>query len=227
MRSGGVAHVGERPATGLVGPDAYSRRVRALAVLAAVGATVALFARAAVGAGPLERHAIRGQGVSLAVPASWVAVDASFARTSIERITRNNPKLAPYVGQLSGPNSPIKFLALDPAVRGGFATNVNVVVAPTPSLSFAQYRQALVAEIRSFVGSKPIDDRPVTIAGVRAVRLRYRLTLRVGRSFTVQTLQYAFPRPGRSVVVTYTTLPAQSSRYAATFARSAASVRFS
>jgi hypothetical protein len=43
----------------------------------------------------------------------------------------------------------------------------------------------------------------------------------------VQTLQYAFMRPGRSVVVTYTTLPSLAGRYHATFVRSAASIRFS
>jgi hypothetical protein len=165
--------------------------------------------------------------MSLAVPASWVSVDATFARGAIERVARNNPKLAPYIGQLSGPNSPAKFLALDPEVRDGFATNVNVVVASMPAMSFAQYRRALVTEIGSVVGPESVGARAVTIAGARAVQLRYHLTMRLGRTFTVQTLQYAFPRPGRSVVVTYTTLPRHAPRYASTFARSAASVRFS
>ncbi len=201
--------------------------MRSLVVTIVSATAVAALAQSAVGASPFERHAVRGQGISLSVPASWVAVDSSLPRATIEKLARENPKLAPYLAQLSGPNSAAKFLALDPAVRSSFATNVNVVVAPTPTLSFAQYRKALVAEIRSFVGSSPIDDRAVTIGGAKAVRLNYRLTLQVGRAFTVQTLQYAFPRPGRSVVVTYTTLPADSSRYAATFARSAGSIRFS
>jgi len=200
--------------------------MRVLVVLVALVVGAASIVGSATGAERFKRHAVRGQGLSLAVPASWVAVDASFPRSTIDRIARQNPQLAAYIGQLSGPSSPAKFLALDPIVRGGFATNVNVVVAPTPTLSFAQFRRALVAEIQTVVGSVPIDDRAVTIGGVRGVRLSYRLTLRVGRTYTVQTLQYAFPRPGRSVVVTYTTLPAQKSRYATTFARSAASIRF-
>ena len=201
--------------------------MRIVAVTLAVVVGAASLTGSAVGAERFKRHALRGQGVSLAIPVSWVAVDASLPRSTIEQLSRENPKLAPYIGQLLGPGSPAKFVALDAALRGGFATNVNVVVAPTPTLTFAQYRRVLVAEIRSVVGSAPIDDRAVTVGGARAVRLSYRLTLRLGRKYRVQTLQYAFPRPGRSVVVTYTTLPGQASRYAATFARSAASIRFS
>ncbi len=93
-------------------------------------------------------------------------------------------------------------------------------------MTFAQYRAALLGEIRSIAGSSPIDARVVTVGGQRALRLSYRLSITVGTTQTVQTLQYAFQRPGRSVVVTYTTLPSLKSRYAKTFARSAASIRF-
>jgi hypothetical protein len=199
-------------------------RVAVLALAVVVAAT-ALVASAA-GAGGYQRHAVRGQGVSLETPASWIAVDANLPPATIERMKLDNPKLAPYLGQLSGPTSAAKFLAIDPALAGGFATNVNVVVVATPVLQFDQYRKLLAAEIKSVVGSAPVDNRAVTINGARAVRLSYRLKVRVGRTFTVQTLQYAFPRSGRSVVVTYTTTPRFSSRYAATFARSAGSIRF-
>jgi hypothetical protein len=191
----------------------------------AVALAAASLVEAAVRTDRFERYAVPGQGMSLAVPASWVAVDASLPRAIVERLARENPRLAPFLAQVSGPASPAKFLALDPVVRQGFAANVNVVVTPIPALTFAQYRGALVAEVRSVAGPA-IDDTVVTIDGVRGVRLGYRLRIRLGRAFTVQTLQYAFPRRGRSVVVTYTTLPSERSRYAATFARSAASIRF-
>jgi hypothetical protein len=174
-----------------------------------------------------KRHTVPNQGLSLAVPASWVAVDASLPASAIDRLSRQNPKLAPYLGQLSGPGSAAKFLALDPAVRNGFATNVNVVVAPIPSVPFEVFRSAIVREIRSLVGSAKIDERVVTIDGVRGVRLSYPFRITVGRTYTVSTLQYAFPRAGKSIVVTYTTLPSVKTRYAPTFARSAASIRFS
>jgi hypothetical protein len=173
-----------------------------------------------------ERHAVPGQRMSLAVPAPWVTVDATLPAATIDRLGRENPKLAPFLGQISGPGSAAKFLALDPAVKGGFATNVNVVAVPVPSVTFARFRQAIVAEVQSIAGSATVDHRAVTIRGVRAVRLAYRFRITVGRTYTVSTLQYAFLRPGRSVVVTYTTLPGSAATYAPTFARSAASIRF-
>jgi hypothetical protein len=200
-------------------------RIVVIALTLVVTATALV--SSASGAVRYQRHVVPGQGVSLETPASWIAVDAKLPPATIERMKRENPKLAPYLGQLSGASSAAKFLAIDPSLSGGFGTNVNVVVVPTPDLTFSQYRRLLVAEIGSVVGSSPVDDRAVTIAGARAVRLSYLLHVRLGRAFTVQTLQYAFPRKGRSVVVTYTTLPRYSSRYASTFARSASSIRFS
>lgn len=199
-------------------------RVAAAALVAAVAA--ASLVGQAVGAERFKRHAVRGQGVSLAIPTAWKAIDASLPESARRELERKNPKLAPYIRQLSGPNSAAKFLAFDPALRSGFATNVNVVAVAIPSVTFAQYRTALVAEIRSIAGSTP-KSSVVTIGGQQALRLDYKLRLTVSTPITVQTLQYAFQRPGRSLVVTYTTLPSLKSRYAPTFARSAASIRFS
>jgi hypothetical protein len=204
----------------------YSQTVsRSWIAVIAVVVGVSLVASAGA-ADRYKRHAVPGQGVSLSVPASWVAVSASLPDAAIERLRRDNPKLAPYLGQLTGPNSAAKFLALDPAVRNGFATNVNVVVAPIPSVPFDVYRAAIVREIQRIVGTARVDHRPVTVDGVRGVRISYPFRITVGRTFTVSTLQYAFPRPGTSVVVTYTTVPGSKARYASTFARSAASIRF-
>lgn len=200
--------------------------MRSLVLVLVAGALGAALVTTAAAAGRFERHSVRGQGVSLAVPASWVAVDASLPDAAVEKLRRENPKLAPYLGQLSGPSSAAKFLALDPAVRNGFATNVNVVVAPIPAVAFDVYRAAIVREIQGIVGPAKVDHRPVAIGGARGVRISYPFRITVGRTYTVATLQYAFPRQGRSVVVTYTTLPGQKSRYASTFARSAASIRF-
>jgi hypothetical protein len=174
-----------------------------------------------------RRHVVRGQGISLTMPASWVATEKGVSRAVLDQMARENPKLAPFVQGLGGPNSPMKFIAFDPNVRNAFATNVNVVVVPAPAgMSFAQYRQALVAELRQIVTGK-IEQSVATIGGNQALRASYRLRLSLGRTVTVQTLQYASLRPGRSVVVTYTTLPSLKGSYAATFRRSAASIRFS
>jgi hypothetical protein len=201
--------------------------MRVVAVAIVVAALAASLVAQAVAAERFTRHDVRGQGVSLAVPSAWKAIDATLPIATLRKFERQNPKLAPYIRQLSGPGSPAKFLAFDPALHSGFATNVNVVVVPVPDVTYAQYRAALVGEIRSIVGSEPVAARTVKIGGVRALRLGYRLRITAGTAVTVQTLQYAFQRPGRSVVVTYTTLPSLAGRYARTFARSAASIRFS
>jgi hypothetical protein len=162
------------------------------------------------------------------VPASWIAVDNRVPAHVVERLSRENPRLAPFMRGLAQRNSPMKFIALDPVVRNGFATNVNVVVAPVPAgVTFSDYRRGLVAELRSLVGTGRIAQSEVTVAGARGLRVRYRFQLKLGTTYTVQTLQYAFLRPGRSVVVTYTTLPRSAARYEAMFERSAASIRFS
>ena len=204
----------------------YSASMRRSLVALGVGTIALALIGSAAGAERFKRHAIPGQRLSVAAPASWVAVDATLSRATIARLSRENPKLVPYLGQLSGSNPPAKFVALDPAVQDGFATNVNVIVAPIPTVTFDQFRTAIVNEIASLAGLGRIDQRTVTIDGVRGVRLSYPFRITVGRSYTVATLQYAFQRPGTSVVLTYTTLPRLKSRYAPTFARSAASIRF-
>lgn len=174
-----------------------------------------------------RRHVVQGQGVSLTVPASWVATEKGISPAILAQMARENPKLAPFVRGLGGPASPMKFIALDPNVRNGFATNVNVVVVSVPAgITFEQYQQALVAGLRNIVTGK-ISRSVANVSGVQAVRISYRLQITLGRTVTVQTLQYAFLRPGRSVVVTYTTLPSLQRGYAAAFRRSAASIRFS
>jgi hypothetical protein len=199
---------------------------RSLTFLALVSAA-AVLAGSAVGAQRFKHHTVPAQGMSLSVPAAWVVVDSRLPKDVVDQLSRENPKLAPFLSGLSRPGSPIKFIALDPAVRGGFATNVNVVNVPlSASLTFTQYQNALAGELRS-VGAKNLRKSLVTIGGVRAVRLSYRFQLTLGATYSVQTLQYAFLRSGRSLVVTYTTLPSQNARYVQTFKQSAESIRFS
>ena len=195
---------------------------RALLLAALVLATVVASASAAT---PFTRHAVKGQGVSLAVPASWIAIESGIPKSLVDRLSKQNPNLAPYIDQLARPGSPMKFLALDPAVQTGFATNANVVIVPVPAgTTFDLFRVGIVAGLQALKPGKMVQ-RVVTIGGKQALRVSYRFRITLGRTRTVQTLQYAFLRGTRSIVVTYTTLPSLRSRYAGTFARSAASIR--
>jgi hypothetical protein len=201
-------------------------RVRLLAALVLVLAAV--LASSAAGAAT-KRYAVAGAGVSFTVPSTWVALNGSQIRTRalVERLARENPRLAPFVASFTQSRSPVKFVALDPSVKGGFATNVNVVSLPVPAaLTFEQYRGVLLNELSSLTRSK-ITDEDVDIGGNRALRLGYRFRLNAaGKAFTVQTLQYAFLRNGKSTVFTYTTTPRYASSYAQTFDASAKSIRF-
>jgi len=126
-------------------------------------------------------------------------------------------------------NSPVKFFAFDPHVANGFATNVNGVLVPLRTqVTLSQYEQALVNEVRSVSGASGLSYYIVRLPGGKAVRLSYRLSLRVkGRRLLVVALQYGFLHAGRSVVITYTTLPASARFYSGVFATSARSIRFS
>jgi hypothetical protein len=198
------------------------------AVLLSFVALVAV-AGTASGAEPLKRYSV-GDGASLAVPASWVSLSGRQLRTRslLDRLARENPRLAPFIAAFVQSGSSVRFMALDPRVRGGFATNVNVVSVPVSgAVTFEQYRTALLSEVRAVTQGAKVTDSVVQIGGEASLRLSYRLRLSAGgKAYTVQTLQYAFLRRGKSLVVTYTTLPRYAGTYATTFKASAQSIRF-
>jgi hypothetical protein len=104
-----------------------------------------------------------------------------------------------------------------------------VVVVPLRThVTLSQYERALVDEMRSVSSSPGVRFGIERLPGGQAVRLSYRLSLNVkGRKLLVLALQYGFLHGGRSVVFTYTTLPASVRFYSALFATSARSIRFS
>ena len=198
-------------------------------VLLALLCVLVLSPNPAVGAERLKRYAV-GDGVSLGVPASWVSASGRQLRTRslLNRLASENPRLAPFVRAFVQSGSSVKFLALDPNVRGGFATNVNVVSVPiSGAVTFDEYRTALLREVRAVTRGAKVSDSVVQIGREASLRLSYRLRLSAGgKAYTVQTLQYAFLREGKSVVVTYSTLPRYAGSYAAAFRSSAQSIRF-
>jgi hypothetical protein len=201
--------------------------VRLLVALVVVAAGLAA---PASGAERLKRYPIAAEGVSLGVPASWVALSGRELKTRaiLEQLARENPRLAPFIRSFTQAGSPVKFVALDPAVKDGFATNVNVLsLSVPPGLTFAQYRQVLLAELRTLTRGAKIAQAKVRIGGNEAIRLAYRFRLNAGgKAFTVQTLQYGLLRRGKSIVFTYTTTPRRAAAYARTFQASASSIRF-
>jgi len=179
-----------------------------------------------------RRHSLPNEGVSLSLPVSWKTITTKeVSRLAGSRVfddfVKAHPELAAVIAQLGQKNSPLKFFAYDPTPLRGFATSVNVVVAPLPSgVSFAEFHRALVGQAKTLLPTG-LADSEIRLPGGRAVRLAYRLQLTVaGKPLTVATTQYAFPRTRRAVVVTYATLPAALRAYGPIFATSARSIRF-
>ena len=147
----------------------------------------------------------------------------------LQQLAKENPELAGSLAAMAQASSPIKFFAFDPHVANRFASNVNVVVVPLRTRpTFSQYEQALVDEVRGVSSASGLSYYIVQLPGGQAVRLSYRLSVTVkGRKILVLALQYGFLHRGRSVVITYSTVPASARFYSAVFATSARSIRFS
>jgi hypothetical protein len=201
-----------------------ARRVFPLLVAALALTSVAV-------AASYRTYTVPAASVSFQLPASWKVIDAKHVLTAaqIASLSKDNPELSGSLSQVNKPNSAVKFFGFDPAIAGGFATNVNVVsVGIGQTIDFATYAQALQREISSLSSVSNLSATRVKLPGGEAVRLSYNLRfVSHGTVGHTATLQYGFLRNGnRSVVFTYTTLPAEASAYAGVFATSARSIRF-
>jgi hypothetical protein len=165
---------------------------------------------------------------SLGVPKSWTAITRSELQElgALERFAEENPGIAPLLEGVLQPGSPMKFVALDPVVRQGFATNVNVVVQDVPDdLELQELARSSAADLRR-LGVTNLETADVSLPAGAAVKLSFRLQAHYGSTTrSIATLQYALLDEGTSYVVTYSTLPDLASRYAAAFDESARSFR--
>ena len=200
--------------------------------LAAVALLLAAVIAPASSAADTRRHTIPTAGASIAVPASWRVLDARMVTDSaaFARFIDDNPSLAPFVSQMRGARSVIKLMAFDLRLTRAFATNVNVVVSPpSPGVTLSGlatiYEQQLKTLVPALQG--PVATSVVSLPAGKSLRASYRLGFRFGgRTLTVQSLQYVLLRPDKTIVVTFTTLPAQASARGATFTAIARSLRF-
>ncbi len=207
------------------------RRAALLATVAAL-VIVALGIVATAAGTPTSRstrHPIPTAGISLTTPSSWRAVDsrAVLGSKAVKALLAENPQLAALIQKVVGAGSPVKFLALDPHVSEGFATNVNVVVTPVPSnLTLPILAAAITGELAKLPGlASKVTTSTVTLPIGRVVKASYRLTIvNGGKKQDVQTLQYIFLRHALNIIVTLSTTPSQSARRAATFKAIAASI---
>lgn len=179
-------------------------------------------------AGGFSIYEVASAGFSIEVPSSWKALsaDEAFGEGSMDEFIEENPDFEPYRAAFEDPSSAFEFIALDPELREDFATNVNVVVQDIQGdLSFDEYAEAVLAEIREIAAVKgAVDEEVVTLPAGKAQKLSYLLDFTVGgKALTVSTLQYALLVDGTSYVITYSTLPGHEAELAQTFERSARS----
>jgi hypothetical protein len=180
-------------------------------------------------AGTLTVYELSDPSFSLGVPKSWTAITREELRETgaVERFSRDNPAVAPLLDGILRSGSPMKFIALDPAVRQGFATNVNVVVEDVPDdMELSDLARSSAADLRTLGVVRGLRTGIVSLPAGEAVKITYRMQLRYGTvTRSVATLQYALIADGKSYVVTYSTLPGLKQRYASAFEDSAQSFR--
>ena len=174
-------------------------------------------------------YAVPSANFSIAVPQSWrtFKADEVFADgEALDELERENPEFAQYRDALSDPRSPMKLVALDPKVRGGFATNVNVVAQDVPDdFTFEDFAQANEAELRTLSGvTAGLESNEVNLPAGRAQRLTYQARFTFsGQERSITTLQYGLVVDGWAYVITYTALPEYADEYRDDFERSAGS----
>lgn len=204
-------------------------RLVLLAVAALVlvsAATVALASPAA----KVTRTAVPGAGLSLELPTSWRRVDAKTAGSiAKESLARENPQLATILSQLDQPGTGLTFFAFDPRGAAQFATNANIVVAAIPAgVTLSVYHQAARRELERVPGRVgKVTSTIVRLPGGSAVSSTVDIALtNRGKRVVARVTQYAFLRPGRSVVLSFTTRKSSFASYRATFKAASRSVRF-
>ena len=199
-------------------------------LLLVVAAALAATAAVAAAKDSYRTHTVPNDGITLALPSSWKAIDFRQALKPgvVADLAKKNPELAGSLQAMTKPNSPVKFFAFDPKSVQGFATNSNVVLTKVPpGVPFATYVQALRSEISGLKSVSGLTLTEVQLPAGRAAKLHYNLKANVGsRVLTSSTYQYAFLRGTTSTVFTYTTLPPLDSKYGPIFTTSARSIHF-
>jgi hypothetical protein len=129
---------------------------------------------------------------------------------------------------LAGPDSPLKFVALDPDIRHGFATNLLVGVEDLPDgMKLDDYERATRLQISSLGTLRgEIEVGEAALPAGEARTMSYRMRLTVGGTETVfATRQYYLVDGDKGYVITFTTPPGLVDAYANSFVRSADTFR--
>jgi hypothetical protein len=230
-----VAAIGLVAAVGACGSSASTAQPSSSPITRAHASTAPAAPAGASAAVPAGYRRIGGaaQGLSLAVPSSWVTVN--FARQSLEqgirKIGLHGASQATLAQALQSLQKLHAVYAVDISSMttspGHFVTNVsayctNSGMSESGSASVPLVRQVFAAELRQRVGAQNLAQKDVKIGGVAGVRTSY--TLSTSGAGTLHGAQLeVLPKPGRACFVTLT---AAGRLPRAVLARIALSVRY-
>jgi hypothetical protein len=197
-----------------------------LRLLACLVVALALAPAAGASADGWTTHRSASGGFAVSTPSTWI--DMTRLTPQVLAKAKTVPALQQYITLLRT-SKVVKLLVADAgatSLANRYASNLNVVQAPTVGdLRFQ--RDATVAGLQSTgVVKGAVHSRYVTLPAGKAVALDYLARFNTTTP-TVALQQFLFVRGGNVTVLTYTTLPKLRGTYAAVFARSARSFRFS
>jgi hypothetical protein len=164
-------------------------------------------------------------GFSVSTPSTWI--DATRLTPQVLAKVKQIPALKAYATSVRP--STVKIVLADAGpltVKTGFATNLNVLQAPT-SGDLRLLHDVTLVQLRSsgLVIGTPRASYVLLPAG-KAVEFRYQARFNAS-SPQVALTQFAFMHNGTETILTYTTLPGSQAQEAPVFQQSIRSFRFS
>ena len=163
-------------------------------------------------------------GFSVSAPPSWI--DTTRLTPQVLAKLKQVPALKSYVSSVR--SSLVKLVLADAGpltVKTGFATNLNVIQAPTAGDVRLLHDATLVQLESSGLVVGTVRATYVQLPAGRAVEFRYQARFGGGTPQVALT-QFGFVRNGIGTILTYTTLPSWQAREAPVFQQSARSFRF-
>jgi hypothetical protein len=146
---------------------------------------------------------LEGDGVAMAVPESWVQIDAADASLTPEELAELYPGASPELLEqgLAAFEQGAVLVATE-VTSADFADNVNVLEAPT-EVPLDVLEQQGEQEITSLGGQVESVERVDLPAG-EAIRLAYSIegVAPDGSAFTVRGVQHYVPIDGRTYIIT-------------------------
>jgi hypothetical protein len=171
----------------------------------------------------LAQQEVSGLPVSVALPTTWqfVVVPDSVTPAVLKQLVAIDP-MASMLAYPSFRQAGIRLLGNEPARKGHFSANVNLIVKPLPrGFTLRSWFFAGSSAAMQYVGTT------TRISSKTTPGFHYQST-RAQKYGTVPLLTdiYAFAYKGRVFDFTYTSLASEAGRYLPTFVASARSIYF-